>query len=170
MLGRLALGSGVVDLVAGGRRGRGLAATVADVRLATLAAVGDPSSLKNDQSVPCSAIPEFVARGAVLVDAIVAGARAVPFGHIGDGNIHFNVWRPESMPAAEFTAHWPTLVRALEDLAMDLNGSIAAEHGIGSSKRHALGRVRDPVAVDLMRDIKRTLDPHGRLNPGKVVP
>ncbi|MEZ5650418.1 MAG: FAD-binding oxidoreductase [Burkholderiaceae bacterium] len=135
-----------------------------------LAAVGDPSSLKNDQSVPCSSIPEFVARGAAVVDAIVPGARAVPFGHIGDGNIHFNVWRPADLPADAFVAQWPALVRALDDVAMALNGSIAAEHGIGASKRVALGRVRDEVAIDLMRTIKRALDPQARLNPGKVVP
>ncbi len=135
-----------------------------------LAAVGDPSSLKNDQSVPCSSIERFVAEGDRAVRAVVPGARAVPFGHIGDGNIHFNVWRPTDMDAGAFVAHWPDLVRALEDVAMGLNGSIAAEHGIGSSKRAALGRVRDPVAVDLMRSVKRALDPDGRLNPGKVVP
>jgi len=135
-----------------------------------LAAVGDPSSLKNDQSVPCSSIARFVERGTTAVNGILKDARTAPFGHIGDGNIHFNVWRPEAMPPDEFKTYWPALVEALEDVATELGGSIAAEHGIGSSKRKALGRVKDPVSIELMRTVKRALDPGDLLNPGKVVP
>ncbi|MGB7182283.1 MAG: FAD-binding oxidoreductase [Burkholderiaceae bacterium] len=135
-----------------------------------LAAVGDPSSLKSDQSVPCSRIPDFVLAGSKAVARIVPDARIAPFGHIGDGNIHFNVWRPENMPPEEFRDHWPDLVIALEDVATSLGGSIAAEHGIGSSKRVALGRVKDDVAISLMQSLKSAIDPAGRLNPGKVVP
>ena len=135
-----------------------------------LAAVGDPSSLKNDQSVPCSSISKFVERGTAAVNEIIKDARTAPFGHIGDGNIHFNVWRPEAMPPEEFKTYWPALVEALEDVATELGGSIAAEHGIGSSKRKALSRVKDPVSIELMRTVKRALDPGDLLNPGKVVP
>ncbi len=135
-----------------------------------LAAVGDPSSLKNDQSVPCSSIPKFVERGTAAVNAILKNARTAPFGHIGDGNIHFNVWRPEAMPGDEFKTYWPALVEALENVATELGGSIAAEHGIGSSKRKALARVKDPVTIELMRTVKTALDPKHLLNPGKVVP
>lgn len=135
-----------------------------------LAAIGDPSSLKNDQSVPCSKIQAFIDQGGAAVNKIVPGARAVPFGHIGDGNIHFNVWRPLDMAPEVFVEHWPALVTALEDTATALGGSIAAEHGIGQSKRAALARVKDPVAIDLMRAVKHAIDPENRLNPGKVVP
>ena len=135
-----------------------------------LAAVSDPSSLKNDQSVPCSAIPRFVEQARDAVVAIVPGARVVPFGHVGDGNIHLNVWRPPGMPPEAFIAHWTPLVAALEAVATRLGGSIAAEHGIGESKRGALARARDPIAIDLMRRIKAAIDPQGTMNPGKVVP
>ncbi|MEO6269174.1 MAG: FAD-binding oxidoreductase [Lautropia sp.] len=135
-----------------------------------LAAVSDPSSLKNDQSVPCSSIPSFVEAATAAVSAILPGARIVPFGHIGDGNIHCNVWRPVDMTPDAFTGHWKAIVTALEDVARRFNGSIAAEHGIGSTKRDALARVKDPVSIDLMRTIKSALDPADRMNPGKVVP
>ncbi|MFK7965344.1 MAG: FAD-binding oxidoreductase [Burkholderiaceae bacterium] len=135
-----------------------------------LAAISDPSSLKNDQSVPCSKIQSFIDQGSAAVQKLVPGARAVPFGHIGDGNIHFNVWRPVEMAPEAFIEHWPALVTALEDTATALGGSIAAEHGIGQSKRDALARVKDPVAIDLMRAVKHAIDPENRLNPGKVVP
>lgn len=135
-----------------------------------LAAVADPSSLKNDQSVPCSKIPAFVDAGRALVESLVPGARCVPFGHIGDGNIHFNVWRPESMTPDAFMPHWPALLGGLEDLATSLGGSIAAEHGIGASKRPSLARVKDAVSIDLMQRVKAAIDPDGRMNPGKVVP
>lgn len=135
-----------------------------------VAAVSDPSSLKNDQSVPCSSIPRFVdeARDAVL--AVVPGARVVPFGHVGDGNIHFNVWRPPALSPEAFVAQWKPLTAALEAVATRLGGSIAAEHGIGEAKRAALARARDPVAIDLMRRVKAAIDPDGAMNPGKVVP
>jgi FAD/FMN-containing dehydrogenase len=97
------------------------------------------------------------------------GVRVCAFGHVGDGNIHFNLTQPVGMERAAFLAEWERFNRIVHDIADGLGGSIAAEHGIGTVKREELLRYKDPVALDLMRTLKRALDPQNILNPGKVV-
>jgi FAD/FMN-containing dehydrogenase len=126
-------------------------------------------SIKHDVSVPVSRVPELLARGAALIERLVPGARPLPFGHLGDGNIHFNVSQPVGADKAAFLARWDEVNAAVHGLVSELGGSISAEHGIGRLKRHLLPGVKDPVALELMRAIKATLDPKGILNPGAVL-
>jgi FAD/FMN-containing dehydrogenase len=93
----------------------------------------------------------------------------VPFGHLGDGNVHYNVSQPVGADKAAFLALWEPMSEAIHELVNRMGGSISAEHGIGRMKREALLRFKDPVALDMMRTIKSALDPHGILNPGKVL-
>ncbi len=97
------------------------------------------------------------------------GIRPIPFGHFGDGNIHFNLAQPVGMDKAAFLAEWERFNRIVHDIVARMKGSISAEHGIGLIKRDELLMYKDPVAVDLMRTLKRALDPHNILNPGKVL-
>ncbi|MCC6981658.1 MAG: FAD-binding oxidoreductase [Bauldia sp.] len=127
------------------------------------------ASIKHDVSVPIARLPEFLRRADAAVRALVPGCRPVPFGHVGDGNMHFNVSRPETMEDAAFLARWRDMNEAVHAIASELGGSIAAEHGIGQLKRDLLPAIKDPVELAAMRAIKRTLDPNGILNPGKVL-
>ena len=97
------------------------------------------------------------------------GVRVLPFGHVGDGNIHFNLAQPLGMDRAAFLGEWERFNRIVHDIVASMNGSIAAEHGIGLIKRDELTRYKDPVALELMRTLKQALDPANILNPGKVV-
>ena len=97
------------------------------------------------------------------------GARPVPFGHLGDGNVHYNVSQPVGTDKAAFLALWEPMSAAMHELVAQMGGSISAEHGIGRMKRAALQRFKDPVALDMMRAIKCALDPNGILNPGKLL-
>jgi FAD/FMN-containing dehydrogenase len=126
-------------------------------------------SIKQDVSVPVNTVPDFIAEASAAVEAIVADCRPVPFGHLGDGNIHFNVSQPVGADRAEFLKRWDDVNTAVFAVVAKYAGSISAEHGIGVMKRDLLPRVKDPVAFDLMRTLKRTLDPNGILNPGKVL-
>jgi FAD/FMN-containing dehydrogenase len=126
-------------------------------------------SIKHDISVPVAAVPEFIAAASAAVTALIPGARPMPFGHLGDGNIHFNVTQPEGADAASYLARWAEMNAVVHGIAAKYNGSISAEHGIGQLKRELLPGVKDPVALDLMRALKRTLDPKNILNPGKVL-
>jgi FAD/FMN-containing dehydrogenase len=128
-----------------------------------------PGCLKSDQAVPIAAIPRFVLEASRAVDAIVPGCVPVPFGHVGDGNIHFNVLPPSGMPADDFRGLWPELMRAIDDCALALGGTVSAEHGIGLVKREALQRMRSADELALMRTLKHALDPQGLLNPGKIL-
>src|SRR5690606_7461980 len=95
--------------------------------------------------------------------------RVCPFGHFGDGNIHFNLSQPVGMEKGAFLSQWERFNRIVHDIVNDMKGSISAEHGIGLIKRDDLILYKDPVAIDLMRSLKRALDPQNILNPGKVV-
>jgi FAD/FMN-containing dehydrogenase len=126
-------------------------------------------SIKHDVSVPVAAVPDFIAEADAAVSALIPGARPVPFGHLGDGNIHYNVSQPAGADRAQFLARWNEVNAAVFAVVKKFAGSISAEHGIGVMKRDILPSVKDPVALDLMRKIKRLLDPNNILNPGKVL-
>lgn len=127
------------------------------------------ASIKHDVSVPVARIPEFLERADRVVENVCAGARPVPFGHFGDGNVHYNVTQPASMAAGDFLALWEPMSDAVHELVHSMDGSISAEHGIGQMKRHDLLRYKSEVEIAMMRDIKKALDPKGILNPGKVL-
>src|SRR5262249_19227266 len=126
-------------------------------------------SLKHDLSVPVGKTAEFLEKGARLVESHVPGTRIYAFGHIGDGNIHFNLGQPEGMDKDAFIAHRAELASALNDLVLSLNGAISPEHGIGRFYRDEFLRVTAPVPLAIMRKIKNALDPHNILNPGVMV-
>ncbi|WP_100965470.1 FAD-binding oxidoreductase [Bosea sp. FBZP-16] len=126
-------------------------------------------SIKHDVSVPIQATPEFLKRAIAAVEALVPGCRPVPFGHLGDGNIHFNVSQPVGADKAAYLAGWGAMNEAVHAIVTELKGSISAEHGIGRLKRSLLPGVKDPVELDLMRTVKAALDPKGLLNPGSVL-
>jgi FAD/FMN-containing dehydrogenase len=126
-------------------------------------------SIKHDVSVPVAAVPAFLAEATAAAEALVPGCRPMPFGHLGDGNIHFNVSQPVDADKAAFIARWGEMNAVVHAIVQKHGGSISAEHGIGQLKRNLLPAVKDPVAMDLMRALKRTLDPKGILNPGKVL-
>jgi len=128
------------------------------------------ASIKHDISLPIAAIPEFVATAGAAVLAIAPGARMVSYGHLGDGNLHFNFSPAPGAEAAEFLAKTEAIKRAVHDLVAERRGSFSAEHGIGKLKVGELARYENPVALDMMRLIKHSLDPHGIMNPGKVLP
>jgi len=126
-------------------------------------------SIKHDISVPVAAVPAFLQDAAAAVERAVPGARPLPFGHLGDGNIHYNVNQPPGADKAEYLTHWDAMNAAVYAVVKKYGGSISAEHGIGVIKRHQLPAVKDPVALELMRSLKTLLDPKGILNPGKVL-
>ena len=114
-------------------------------------------------------MPEFIEAASAAVETLIPGCRPVPFGHLGDGNVHFNVSQPVGADKAEFLAQWGTVNACVHDIVGKFHGSISAEHGIGRLKRDLLPHVKDPVTLELMRALKHTLDPNGILNPGKVL-
>jgi FAD/FMN-containing dehydrogenase len=126
-------------------------------------------SIKHDVSVPVAAVPAFIAEANAAVTALIPGARPLPFGHLGDGNIHYNVAQPEGADNAAYLKRWDDVNAVVFAVVKKYGGSISAEHGVGVVKRDLLPSVKDPVALDLMRTLKRTLDPKGILNPGKVL-
>ena len=126
-------------------------------------------SIKHDVSVPVNAVPDFITEATAAVEAMIPGCRPVPFGHLGDGNIHYNVTQPIGADRATFLARWDEVNDAVFAIVAKLGGSISAEHGIGVMKRELLPGVKDPVAYELMRSFKRLLDPNEILNPGKVL-
>ena len=127
-------------------------------------------SIKHDVSVPVSLVPDFIAQGMAAIATHFPGARCVPFGHVGDGNVHFNVSQPIGADTPAYLARWSDMNRVIHDLVVSMGGSISAEHGIGRLKVEEMRHYKDPVELDLMRRLKQVLDPQGLLNPGKVVP
>ncbi|MGE4527362.1 MAG: FAD-binding oxidoreductase [Rhodospirillaceae bacterium] len=125
-------------------------------------------SIKHDISVPVRAIPEFIRRATAAVLEFMPGSLPVPFGHAGDGNIHFNVTQPKGMPVEEFFTHWHPMSRIVYDIVDELNGSFSAEHGVGRFKIEYLQRYRSEVELDMMRRIKAALDPQNTMNPGAL--
>ncbi len=126
-------------------------------------------SIKHDVSVPLGVVPEFVAEATAAVEAFLPGARVVAFGHLGDGNIHFNISQPLGADKAAFLARWEAANEVVHAIVARYAGSFSAEHGIGQLKRDLLRAAKDPVALDVMRKLKAALDPEGILNPGKVL-
>ena len=126
-------------------------------------------SIKHDISVPVAAVPAFIAEANAAVVKLIPGARPVPFGHLGDGNIHYNVSQPIGANAADFIGRWHDVNAVVFDIVLRMGGSISAEHGIGVLKRDELPDVKDKTAIELMRGIKAMLDPLGIMNPGKVL-
>jgi FAD/FMN-containing dehydrogenase len=126
-------------------------------------------SIKHDVSVPVTSVPDFIVEASTAVQAMIPGCRPCPFGHLGDGNVHFNISQPVGADREAFLGHWDEVNAAVFAIVARHNGSISAEHGIGVMKRDLLPGVTDPVALSLMRGFKATLDPNGILNPGKVL-
>ncbi|MDO1581237.1 FAD-binding oxidoreductase [Rhizobium oryzicola] len=126
-------------------------------------------SIKHDVSVPISKIPSFMAEAEKAVLAAMPGARVCAFGHLGDGNIHYNISQPVGADKAEFIARWREINAIVHGIVLEAGGSISAEHGIGQLKRDELAHIRPEIEIDLMRRIKHAFDPAGIMNPGKVV-
>jgi FAD/FMN-containing dehydrogenase len=131
-------------------------------------------SIKHDVSVPISKVAAFIAEASAAVTKVQPGLRVVAFGHAGDGNIHFNLSQPAAWPAegrerAAFMARWQEFNDIVHGIVARHHGSISAEHGIGILKRDELTHYKSPVALDVMRALKRAIDPRGLMNPGKVV-
>ena len=127
------------------------------------------ASIKHDISIPVSSIPDFIARAEEAVASVHPDARVVCFGHMGDGNLHYNVSQPVGMTPEEFLELYRPMNKAVHDVVRALGGSISAEHGIGQLKRDELLATAPPIAIDLMRRIKREFDPMGIMNPGKMI-
>jgi len=128
------------------------------------------SNMKHDISVPVSGIPVFLDRARGALDVAFPGVRYVVFGHLGDGNLHYNLSPPTDVTSDDFIAETPRANRIVYDLVAELGGSFSAEHGIGQMKRGELARYKPAIEIELMQRIKRALDPQALLNPGKVLP
>ncbi len=133
------------------------------------AQVREGGSIKHDVSVAVGDVPKFIEEATRAVHAFEPGARVVAFGHLGDGNIHFNVSQPVGVDKAKFLARWDAMNAVVHAIVARKGGSFSAEHGVGRLKRELLARTKDPATLALMRKIKATLDPNGVMNPGKIL-
>jgi FAD/FMN-containing dehydrogenase len=127
-------------------------------------------SIKHDVAVPISRISEFIDHATRRVEAELPGIRVCAFGHVGDGNVHFNLSQPIGMDTPAYLAQWGRFNQIVHDIAADMDGSFSAEHGIGRLKLGEMMHYKSPVELELMRTLKRALDPRNLMNPGKVVP
>lgn len=127
-------------------------------------------SIKHDVSVPVSRMPDFIVEACAAVEAAIPNCRPVPFGHLGDGNIHFNVSQPVGADRAAFLAQWERINIVVHDIVAAYDGSVSAEHGIGRLKAKLMPQIKSDVELDLMRRVKQSLDPEGLFNPGALLP
>jgi FAD/FMN-containing dehydrogenase len=128
------------------------------------------ASVKNDVSVPVSKVPAFIRKATAACEALLPDVRVVPFGHMGDGNIHFNLEQPAGSDAAWFLAQDHAIMDAVNEVVREYDGSFSAEHGIGRLKPYMMPDWRGGAELELMRRIKAAIDPVGIMNPGKVLP
>jgi FAD/FMN-containing dehydrogenase len=126
-------------------------------------------SIKHDVSVSLSRIADFIEAATEAVSSRLPGIRPVPFGHIGDGNVHFNLSQPEDMDKQAFLDLWDEMNAIVHGIVREMGGSISAEHGVGQLKRDEIAATKSPVEMEMMRTLKKAIDPKGILNPGKVV-
>ncbi len=133
------------------------------------AQVREGGSIKHDVSVGVGDVPVLLDEATQAVEAFEPGARVVAFGHLGDGNIHFNVSQPIGADTAGFLGRWDAMNAIVHAIVARMGGSFSAEHGVGRLKRDLLARTKDPASLAVMRQIKAALDPNGVMNPGKVL-
>jgi len=126
-------------------------------------------SIKHDISVPVSRVPAFLAQAEAALRGDYPDVRVVAFGHFGDGNLHYNLSKPDAEENSRFQARGPEVNRVVHDLVAAHQGSISAEHGIGQLKRSELRRYKSPLELELMARVKKALDPQGLMNPGKIL-
>ena len=127
-------------------------------------------SIKHDVSVPVSKVPQFIAEATLAVEGFMPQARVMSFGHMGDGNLHFNVSQPIGMDKKKFLDLWHEMNRVVFAVVRKFDGSISAEHGIGRLKKDHMPEIKSPVELQMMRDLKKLFDPANIMNPGKVLP
>jgi len=126
-------------------------------------------NIKHDIALPVSAIPAFLAECDAALARAFPGSRLVVFGHLGDGNLHYNLSAPEGMAANAFLANAEAANRIVHDCVARFHGSFSAEHGVGQLKRAELQRYKSAVELDLMRAVKAAFDPGNLMNPGKIL-
>ncbi len=134
-----------------------------------IAQKNEGGSMKHDVSVPLHQVPEFLHQADKIIAREMPDARLYTFGHLGDGNMHYNITQPVSADAKAFLARQPEINALIHTLVVSMKGSVAAEHGVGQLKRDLVASIKDPVELDLMRSIKQTLDPKNLMNPGKLI-
>ena len=134
-----------------------------------IAQKSEGGSMKHDISIPIHRMPEFFRRAESAVKNAIPKARIYPFGHLGDGNIHYNITQPVGETPESFMERQPEINALIHALVVEMDGSVSAEHGVGRLKRDLIARTKNPVELELMRSLKHTLDPYQIMNPGKVI-